>query len=705
MELWTGFLTLVFENGIQFHRQPHGSFDFQLTHHIGHGWILRAIYNFLEQGARADQRCIGLFILMRYNRRTFGGINKDESFIAEIKFDLGLDWRHERKFLTKAGCDRVYAHGMIISQSFAKIRRKITCDQGIVPLKIYALYFHSAGSGAIKDFGKRIMRMKFILTALATVSLSGLISPAALASQTAFHPVESWKVNDMSGGDNPDNRCVLITEYNNGFYVQFQGTAGKIELLSVNMRQDALEAGSRMDVKITIPGQAAVNLQAQAFNAETLLVNMNGQDGLFHNLRSASAFDLNVAGNNFRFFMTGFANSLKTFDECMGLGAPAPQQEAAVAVPQDVQDDLQNPVPPVESAQATSENVIADNSISPALQEIVRKDAAPVQVQEDIVAEIVEVETDIQPENLNENTAALSPAPQEQENQLQTQEDLIEDLTDFVSEPTPLVAEGAAPQDADAMNVAALQARRADNLAPISSEQDAAPVMPMPGEGAALEDEPSVTVAATEEPAALETAPHEGVQDEQKKVSLKDRLQGKKEAELPIADTAPEEEAVKTQMSSPEMKINKQVTSADFDLTDAREVHPAPAVPPSFDNADTAELRKQVALLQGENEALNTELKLALRAGEKERLDVSSKNWNLETATMRYNEAERQVASLGQQIQKERAQCSFEKKELETMLFDPQVTNEAQLAHLAKLEQQLQAARAEIDALRTARGQ
>lgn len=43
-------------------------------------------------------------------------------------------------------------------------------------------------------------------------------------------------------------------------------------------------------------------------------------------------------------------------------------------------------------------------------------------------------------------------------------------------------------------------------------------------------------------------------------------------------------------------------------------------------------------------------------------------------------------------------------KELEMMLFDPQVTEEAQLGHLARLEDELDAARDEIRTLRAQLG-
>ena len=104
-----------------------------------------------------------------------------------------------------------------------------------------------------------------------------------------------------------------------------------------------------------------------------------------------------------------------------------------------------------------------------------------------------------------------------------------------------------------------------------------------------------------------------------------------------------------------------------------------------------------VSKLEQENLALNNELKSSLRESEKERLDISSNNWDLERATMKYNEAERQIQKLGEQVQKERAQCTMEKKDLEAQLFDPQITDQQQLARLSSLEQQLAEAEQKLD--------
>lgn len=108
-----------------------------------------------------------------------------------------------------------------------------------------------------------------------------------------------------------------------------------------------------------------------------------------------------------------------------------------------------------------------------------------------------------------------------------------------------------------------------------------------------------------------------------------------------------------------------------------------------------AQLERQVSLLTEKNSMLQQELKSTLQDAEQERISVASNNWDLERATMRYNEAERQIMRLGRQLQTQRAQCQIEKQKLETMLFDPELTNTQQLAKLASLEAELEAAEAE----------
>jgi hypothetical protein len=182
-----------------------------------------------------------------------------------------------------------------------------------------------------------------------------------------------------------------------------------------------------------------------------------------------------------------------------------------------------------------------------------------------------------------------------------------------------------------------------------------------------------------------------------------------------------------------ELKVHKEVRSVHVDLTDtvpaadpnapfssppparietrdempATDITAVPATPVDARaqgvNTDLAnqvsELSRKIAALEQENVALNGELKSALSESKQEVTSISNENWNLEKAAMRYNEAELQLKKLGQQLQMERAQCTTEKKELETQLFDPQITSQEQLARLADLERQLAEANAKLQSM------
>jgi hypothetical protein len=145
---------------------------------------------------------------------------------------------------------------------------------------------------------------------------------------------------------------------------------------------------------------------------------------------------------------------------------------------------------------------------------------------------------------------------------------------------------------------------------------------------------------------------------------------------------------VKSQISTPDVRVNRSTAKTEVDFTGGPEATAA-------SSKEVAMLRKTADSLRAENAALNEELKSLVRDSEKERLSITSDNWNLEQATMKFNEAERQNKRLGLELQKERARCDGERKDLEAMLFDPQLTNQQQLARLGDLEEQLAKAKEE----------
>lgn len=180
--------------------------------------------------------------------------------------------------------------------------------------------------------------------------------------------------------------------------------------------------------------------------------------------------------------------------------------------------------------------------------------------------------------------------------------------------------------------------------------------------------------------------------------------------ETPAPSSAPAQpQTKKSVVPKKDFVVNKERMDVTADFTDLDNVEPASASPtqstvkrrsrtqtPLSGNENSSELKQRLAALAEENEALNEELMMALKESEAERMSITSENWDLERATMRYNEAERQLKKLGRQLQQERAQCSVEKRELEAMLFDPTLTDEKQMASLAELEDKLAAAQNEL---------
>lgn len=138
--------------------------------------------------------------------------------------------------------------------------------------------------------------------------------------------------------------------------------------------------------------------------------------------------------------------------------------------------------------------------------------------------------------------------------------------------------------------------------------------------------------------------------------------------------------------------IDKEDISIDFN-----EPAPAPKMASSLTSHKIIELEGKLEALSAQNMALERKLESAEELATSREVSVATDNWDLERATMRYNEAERQIDRLSRKLSKERAKWEMERQELETMLFDPRVTEKQQLAKLATLEDELSEKQEELE--------
>lgn len=477
---------------------------------------------------------------------------------------------------------------------------------------------------------------------------------AATEPELAFHPSKPWTVKEAPVG----GVCTLGNEFNNGFALQMAGNAQGIDQINIDFRQPVFEMGSTHEVTVAVPGAKSATTQAQAADPQMLVIELEGQKALSEALRKTAVLDVKVQENEFRFFLTGFADATARFDACIA-GEPLPA--AAVrqaAAPQPIELPLQD--------------LGAEEDHKPIpVTEIVPPPPMPEISEEKVQAAMVSAPTSVEGEKLARpqprEGKSFTEQMQEEMNARYTPPEPAEYMKPYLAEPASSkeAAKDKSPKKDEKV------AKKTPEPQPETIAWIAEPVKP----------EPVRISAKTPDPVVSRT---------------------KSEAEIDLSGVyTPEDLGRKDR---PAAKALQQARSERKPFEeDLERIEPSASRDPSIrdDRGDLArkisELEATVYKLKSENAALDAELKSSLQESREERVAIASDNWNLERATMRYNEAERQIQRLGQQLQRERAECSLEKQRIESMLFDPEVTNQQQIARLAELESQLQAAQAELD--------
>lgn len=116
------------------------------------------------------------------------------------------------------------------------------------------------------------------------------------------------------------------------------------------------------------------------------------------------------------------------------------------------------------------------------------------------------------------------------------------------------------------------------------------------------------------------------------------------------------------------------------------------------------DLRDQLELAKSESEGARKQMENLQKDSENRQLKVAGGNWDLEQATRRYQESQREIRRLGALLEEDRVKCKQEKKDIEYMLFDPAVAAPAQISMLGDLEDQIQKKDERIAELESGKG-
>ena len=241
---------------------------------------------------------------------------------------------------------------------------------------------------------------------------------------------------------------------------------------------------------------------------------------------------------------------------------------------------------------------------------------------------------------------------------------------------------------------AALQAMRAENAALQAKlkEQDvklAEQELKLQDQGAKLAALPAAPPAASaQEKVALaeKTAELESIKIENK--AMTDKL-AKLQAEMAAKPAAPEpsQQMADAQAKIKELEIRNQQLEDTVKKSQIR-IAEAAVSTESKSIKQIAELEAKLAAAQTDNNTLARQLESTKLQQEDKRLNVIAGDWDLEKATKRFNEAEREIQRLGLELERERTSCNMEKAKIEDMLFSPAVTEQKQIEKLTQLERE-----------------
>lgn len=475
--------------------------------------------------------------------------------------------------------------------------------------------------------------------------LVGFLSSTSIANaaepELYFYPKNKWTVSERTTTEDKPV-CSVSNQLNNGYVLEMTGTADGINNINLDFRQSAFQKNLKYEVQYSIPGISRAIVASKATKDSLIESDLSGKEEFAKGLASAGVLDVQIRDNNFRVYLTGLKASMPKFDDCVS--PPEVLAEAQTATEAEPQGHIQEAMidmPIMESRIAEEAEIEKVTPFEPTSHDDVAALPPPVVAP---TADAVAAAQDIAPVNAENLRPKAKKKPRYTEI---LAERLKEENKNYQPEET--IVPKSKPSATEQKMVESIDESRAT---PVPTAKPVAKTSSVTRENVANSPKPVYNVTRNAEPIVADFTDH------------------------PTSSSA--------QSAS---RINPASGQAKNDVI----------------NSDFIDMRNKISSMENElialrekNKMLDEELKISLQEGEKEKLSVSSDNWNLERATMKYNESERQIQRLGRQLQTARAVCEKEKTELESMLFDPKLTDQSQLAKLASLEAELDEAKADL---------
>lgn len=524
------------------------------------------------------------------------------------------------------------------------------------------------------------MRAKIVPLAilLSTVFCGGMLVLARDAQAETFRPQGSWAVSKVAAkqpGATP--YCALARRFGNGSILTFARNSFNETSVAVDFPKGNFRTGQDYTV-VFDPGHGETrSYQTQPVSERGVVIRMGRDDKFYTALEQSGQLGVNINDQSFTFALPDVQGGTQDLAACLGTAiepaAGAPREEAPQPVPvMETKVERQAPVVVAQApVAAPAPAPVVDNSLLQGLQE------ENIRLRNALERERRVYEDKMQQADNTSATAELS----EKLRLLEIENRELRVQAANVATAAPAVIAAAPP------------------AAPVTCEANPAAeteTLALKSEATVLRDENNrlkidiqnqqQQIAALVE--AQKSVPAEKVSQAPSAdiVALEKRAG---EAEIQLAGL--KDQVAKLQAENDSLKAT--ISAAQVTASSSAEDLKANVATISKMKA----LEAQLAEIKSERDRLAGEVASIKNADADGRVQISSENWNLEQATRRFNEAEKEIRRLGSTLEQERAKCAVEKKDLEYMLFDPKIAEKQQIAKLINLEDQLIQAQAELE--------
>jgi chromosome segregation ATPase len=557
----------------------------------------------------------------------------------------------------------------------------------------------------------------FLLTAVSLLAGSSLARPVLAAAKAETAEAKTgWaisRVASMTQG----SYCTMAQKFGNNSVVTIgQNTNGEYSL-AFDFQEAKFKAGKKLTASVRVGSGSAQTFEIEPQTSQTLVLGVGADAGFAKSLKESPLLQLDVSGDSFSYKLARIEDGQSELATCLsGLKSPsldggsnkgkatgskADKLEQARAAEPKAEDILQ--AEPSSGGnvgddilQAQEENLRLKSTLGNAKEEekksLGRDNPALGDLQEKL--RVLENENS----DLRKKAEAQDKAPK------------VVDLTADLKK-AEVDLDLAKKQNADMQaQISTLekgaqgQKEAAEKLVEIQKDlqKSQRDMTTFKAENETLRNQVKIGAKAGESGAA-ESLKLADLQAENAKLLAEiDALKNRPQPDLADAgkDTPQEIKELKEKIAALQME-NTDLKARDVQ---AAAVQPAAGADDAEQRAQLRALKGQIDTLTSENGLLKNTLEKVQKESEKSQLKAAGGNWDLEQATRRFQESQREIRRLGALLEGQKAKCVQEKKDIEYMLFDPELAKSAQISMLGTLEDQLIAKDLEISRLKETAG-